>query len=245
MFQGAELVLVLGQRDRAALTRLLDLPAGHVAVLHNAVPDPHPAPPAPRPDGTPVHLLFLGHLSERKGVSDLIRALATPALAARPWRATLAGGGPIEEYRALATALGVASRIAFPGWVDQSRVRALFADADILVLPSHAEGLAMSVLEALSHGLAVVTTPVGAHEEVIVPEISGLMVAPGDIVKLAGALQRVIDDGDLRGRLRAGARRRFADKFEVSAYAERLRHLHDSLLSDRRRAGAIEKELPL
>lgn len=245
MFRGAEMVLVLGQRDRAALTRLLDLPADHVAVLHNAVPDPHPAPPAPRPDGAPAHLLFLGHLSERKGVSDLIRALATPDLAARPWRATLAGGGPIDEYRALAVALGVAPRIEFPGWVDQTRVRALFADADILVLPSHAEGLAMSVLEALSHGLAVVTTPVGAHEEVIEPGISGIMVPPGDVDQLAGALQRVIGDADLRGRLRDGARRRFLDKFEVNAYAERLRHLHASLLSDRLNAGAIEKELPL
>jgi glycosyltransferase involved in cell wall biosynthesis len=101
------------------------------------------------------------------------------------------------------------------------------------------------VLEALSHGLAVVTTPVGAHEEVIEPEVSGIMVPPGDVEQLAGALQRVIDDADLRGRLRAGARRRFLENFEVSAYAERLRHLHASLLSDRRTAGAIEKELPL
>ena len=55
----------------------------------------------------------------------------------------------------------------------------------MLVLPSHAEGLAMSVLEGLAHGLAVVTTPVGAHAEVIEPERSGLLTPPGDIAALA------------------------------------------------------------
>lgn len=245
LFHGADLVLVLGGRDRAALARLLALPPDRIAVLHNAVPDPQPAPAPVRAPGAPVRLLFLGHLSERKGVSDLLRALASPALAARPWRATLAGGGPIDEYRTLAVALGIGARVDFPGWVDRARVRTLFAESDILVLPSYGEGLAMSVLEGLSHGLAVVTTPVGAHEEVIEPGISGLMVPPGDGPALAGALLRVVDDEPLRTRLRAGARRRFLEKFEVSAYAERLRFLHATLLSDRLDVGIVEKERAL
>ena len=133
----------------------------------------------------PPHLVFLGHLSARKGVPELLEALASPALAALPWRATLAGGGPVDEFRARAAALGLADRVAFPGWIDQPAASALCAAADILVLPSHAEGLAMSVLEGLAHGLAVVATPVGAHAEVIEPEQSGLLVPPGDVAALA------------------------------------------------------------
>ena len=64
----------------------------------------------------------------------------------------------------------------------------------------------MSVLEGLSYGLAVITTPVGAHLEVIEPEVSGLLVPPGDIPALAEALVRVIEDENLRNRLRRGAR---------------------------------------
>jgi glycosyltransferase involved in cell wall biosynthesis len=149
----------------------------------------------------------------------------------RRWRATLAGGGPIDEFRKLADDLGILDRLCFPGWLDQVGVRTLCADADVLVLPSHAEGLAMSVLEGLSHGLAVITTPVGAHPEVIEPDVSGILVPPGDVVALADALVSVIEDGTLRHRLARGARDRFLEAFDVRRYAARLEQLHAGLLT--------------
>jgi glycosyltransferase involved in cell wall biosynthesis len=244
MFRGAAQVLVLGAHDQQTLTRLLELPPGRVAVLHNAVPDPRPDGRPARPDGV-CHLVFLGYLSPRKGVPELLQALASPALRSRPWRATLAGGGPVDAFRALAATLGLAERVDFPGWIDQPAASALCGGADILVLPSHAEGLAMAVLEGLSHGLAVIATPVGAHGEVIEPEVSGLLVPPGDVGALAGALARVIDDDVLRDRLRAGARRRFLEKFDVRAYADRLGRLHAGLLAARHDVEAIGKEQTL
>jgi glycosyltransferase involved in cell wall biosynthesis len=242
IFSRALKVLVLGERDREQLSRLLRLPHDHVTVLHNAVPDPQPLVSRPQREDGSCHLLFLGHLSERKGVSDLLHALASTALVSKRWHATLAGGGPIDEYRRLAATLGVADRTDFTGWVDQTRVSALCAEADILVLPSHAEGLAMAVLEGLSHGMAVVTTPVGAHEEVIEGEVSGLLVPPGDWQALAHALLRLVEDGELRRRLSTGARRQFLEKFDVRVYAERLSHLHARLLSGRRKAGLVGAE---
>lgn len=88
----------------------------------------------------------------------------------------------------------------------------------------------MSVLEGLSHGLAVMTTPVGAHTEVIEPEVSGLLVPPGDVPALANALARVIADQSLRKRLGCGARQRFLAEFDVRGYASRLTKLHATLL---------------
>ena len=228
MFRGAAKILVLGSRDQLALSALLGLPLSEIAVLHNAVPDPQPAKLA-QPDDK-CRLVFLGNLSERKGLPELIRALASPALRARGWRATLAGDGRVEEFRGLASELGIAERLEFPGWIDQAGVRAACEAADVLVLPSHAEGLAMAVLEGLSYGLAVITTPVGAHTEVIEPEVSGLFVPPGDVEALSAALVRVIDDPALRSRLGAGARRRFLEKFDVRGYAEQLGSLHASLM---------------
>ena len=244
MFHAAAKVLVLGAHEQQALTQLLQLPPGRVLVLHNAVPDPRPDPATSRPHAT-CRLVFLGYLSARKGVPELLQALASPALLSRRWHATLAGGGPVDEFRQLAATLGLAGRVDFPGWIDQRAAQAVCASADILVLPSHAEGLAMAVLEGLSHGLAVVATPVGAHGEVIEPEVSGLLVPPGDVEALAGALRRVIDDDALRGRLRTGARRRFLEKFDVRAYADRLGRLHASLLGHRRDVAAIGEEQTL
>jgi exopolysaccharide biosynthesis WecB/TagA/CpsF family protein len=238
IFRRAVKILVLGSRDRDVLSSLLGLPQHRFVVLPNAVPDP-------LEDGTRVsrperscHFLFLGHLNARKGVPELLQALARPAPMSRRWRATLAGGGSIDEYRRLADTLGIADRVDFPGWVDESQVRSLCADADALVLPSHAEGLAMAVLEGLSHGLVVVTTPVGAHPEVIEPEVSGLLVPPGDVEALADALVRVIDDEHLRRLLGAQARRCFLEKFDVRAYAEQLSRLHAGLLPDPRDVAA-------
>jgi glycosyltransferase involved in cell wall biosynthesis len=205
-------------------------------VLHNAVPDPIQQQISKNRVYDQPHILFLGHLSARKGVPDLLRALARPALLARQWRVTMAGGGPIAEYQRLAQDLGVEDRVNFPGWLGASDVQALCANADVLVLPSHAEGLAMAVLEGLANGLAVITTPVGAHPEVIEPEVSGLLIAPGDVEALSNALVRVIDDGDLRQRLQVGARRRFLEKFDVRSYAVRLSQLHANLFESLERS---------
>ena len=242
-FRRAAKILVLGSRDREALLSLLQLPQHQIVVLPNAVPDPLPRGIEARyPKGRPCHFLFLGRLGERKGVPELLHALARPALMCRPWRATLAGDGPVDKFRSLAADLGIADRVDFPGWLDAARVGSLCADTDVLVLPSHAEGLAMSVLEGLSHGLAVITTPVGAHPEVIEPEVSGILVPPGDVEALAAALVRVIDDEDLRHRLGAGARRRFLEKFDVRGYAHRLGQLHASVVSDTQSFSSIVKK---
>lgn len=244
MFAGAEQTIVLGTEAERTLREALELPDARILVLPNAVPDPHPSPRGRLASvaAGPVHLVFLGYLSARKGVPELLQALASPALAALPWRATLAGGGPVDEFRARAAALGLADRVAFPGWIDQSAASALCAVADILVLPSYAEGLAMSVLEGLAHGLAVVATPVGAHAEVIEPDQSGLLVPPGDIAALGAALARVVGDRALRERLRAGARKRFIERFDVRSYSERLTRLHCALLGDPRPLGGFEHE---
>src|SRR6185312_9065276 len=117
-FRHASAIIVLGRRELEVLPRLLDLDRARVTVLHNAVADPRPDVEKARSAGDPCRLLFLGHLSARKGVPDLLRALASPKLKRLAWRATLAGGGPIDEYRGLAKDLGVLENLQFPGWVD-------------------------------------------------------------------------------------------------------------------------------
>jgi glycosyltransferase involved in cell wall biosynthesis len=230
-FRGAEAVIVLGRQELEAVSQALNLSRERITVLHNAVPDPGPDPDRDSAPGKPCQLVFLGYLSARKGVPDLLKALASPAVRRLRWRATLAGGGPVDEYRSLAKDLGISDSVNFPGWVDEKSASELCAGADALVLPSYAEGLAMSVLEGLSHGLAVIATPVGAHSEVIEPEVSGILVPPGDVAALADALVRVIEDESLRNRLGSGARARFLEKFDVRRYAARLEQLHADLFA--------------
>lgn len=226
MFQGADNVIALGQRDRDTLQTLLGVDGRRIVVAHNCVPDPGQR--SARHEG-PVSIVFLGRLSERKGVPELLDALARPAMAGLEWRAVLAGDGPVETYRAQAISLGLADRVEMPGWLDGEQAQALCRRADILVLPSHAEGMAMAVIEGLAHGLAVVTTRVGAHEEAIVSGENGLFVPVGDVGALAATLADLITDPVRRGSLSTAARLSYLSRFSMAAYQRRLQNFYEAI----------------
>lgn len=231
MFRGADRVVALGERDRSTLTALLGVEVGRVVVARNCVPDP-----GRHADGAGAEprIVFLGRLSERKGVSDLLLALGHPAMRDCRWHAVLAGDGPVEDYRGQAAALGLSGLVDMPGWLDARRVKALCASADILVLPSHAEGMAMAVIEGLAHGLAVVTTRVGAHEEVIADGETGLFVPVGDHDALARTLARLVGDATLRNRLSAAARASYLSRFSMIAYLRSLEAIYATLTAPKR-----------
>ncbi|HUN99526.1 MAG TPA: glycosyltransferase family 4 protein, partial [Bradyrhizobium sp.] len=196
-----------------------------LSVIPNAVPAPawksHVA--AGVTADRSVHILFLGNPSRRKGVHDLIAALAEAPLRNMDWHATVAGGGEeIVTFREQANAAGLSDRVGFPGWVGRAETMALLDSADILVLPSYAEGMAMSVLEGMSHGLCVVCTPVGSLQYVIENDVSGLLVEPGNVADLRQALSRAVEDQGLRSRLGVEAARVFAAKFDAASYPDRM-----------------------
>ena len=144
------------------------------------------------------------------------------------WQAAATSTSSVVE----AAQLGLSQRVAFHGWVTAAKVVSLCREADLFVLPSHAEGQAMSLLEAMAHGLAIVTTPVGAHLEAVTPGVEALLVPPGDVAALAHALTRLIDDQGLRLRLGAAARARYATGFTIDRYAARLAGLYREALQD-------------
>jgi glycosyltransferase involved in cell wall biosynthesis len=242
MFQQARRVIVLGERDRRSVEGALHVTPTRVVRLANAVPDPG-EPPDRRNRSGPVRLLFLGHLDDRKGVPELLRSLTLPALRERAWHIDLAGGGENPRFRAEARDLGLADRATFHGWLSQGRIAALCRNADIFVLPSHAEGQAVSLLEAMAHGIAIVTTPVGAHLEAVSPGHEAIVLQPGDVERLGIELARLIDDPALRAQLGAAARRRFLEAFNIDDYAAKLATIYttttgESQGSSRRRSFA-------
>ena len=231
MFERARRVIVLGERDRRTVEDVIGVPSERVVTLHNAVPDPGPPPDRAARAGA-CRIVFLGHLDDRKGVPELLAAMARPELRRRRWHLDLAGAGDVERFRADGARLGLADRVSLHGWVSVARVADICREADLFVLPSHAEGQAMSLLEAMAHGLAIVTTPVGAHLEAVTPGVEALLVLPGDVAALAHALTRLIDDQGLRLRLGAAARARYATGFTIDRYAARLAGLYREALQD-------------
>ncbi|HSV46612.1 MAG TPA: glycosyltransferase family 4 protein, partial [Ramlibacter sp.] len=153
-------VVVLGHASRSFVTETLGVPPERVEIVVNGVPEPQERRRRAAAGGV-QRVLFVGNLSERKGVSDLLQALARPGFDPARLRVSFAGGGDVEGYEAKARALGVDRFVRFVGWADQRKVAQLMAAADVLVLPSYDEGLPLVILEALAHGMAVVCSPVG------------------------------------------------------------------------------------
>ena len=199
LMQRSSGIIVLGDVFKTMVTQRLPGCAGKILVLPNATP-PRPKTQRHCDAGQPVRITFLGVLCAAKGVPELIEALGKigPGL---NWTATLAGYGEIKETRARASELGIADRISTPGWLSPAGVDTLLANTDIFVLPSHSEGLPMSILEAFAAGIPVVATPVNTVADVVTDGVNGLHVPPGDTNRLAHALAKLIRDPDLRARL--------------------------------------------
>lgn len=218
MFAAASCVLVLGRAWSDDVRSRVPEIAERIRILPNATP---PAPGrSDRADG-PVAILFLGHVGPRKGVPQLVEALAT--LKDRPgWRAVIAGNGAVDDTRTLLAARGLSERVTMPGWVGPAEVTALLAASDILVLPSFEENLPMSVIEGMAHGLAIVTTPVGATQDIIEDGKTGLLVQPGDAAALTEAIGRLLADRSLRERLGGAAQAFHRQHLEIGGYVDRL-----------------------
>lgn len=147
-------------------------------------------------------LVFAGRLTAAKALDVALAALAEVEAVAL----VIVGDGPdrgaLEEA---AVARGLASRVSFLGPQSRERVLELFHAADAALLSSTWENFPHAVVEALAVGTPVLATAVGGVPEVVRDGENGLLVPPGDIPALAGAIRRYRDDGALRERLRAGA----------------------------------------
>ncbi|MCZ8186906.1 MAG: glycosyltransferase family 4 protein [Beijerinckiaceae bacterium] len=217
-FRQASAIIVLGRLWKDWLVRDLGIDAGKIDILCNGVP----VVPTPRTfttePGRTRTILFLGLLTERKGISDFLAALSLLPGEAPPWRAIIAGHGDVPRYTALADELGLSGRVEFIGWVGQADVRRLLCSVDMMVLPSYHEGLPLVILEALGCGAPVITTPVGAIPEFLEQGSEVLLVPPGDRAALSARMLDLLADPALQQSLSDRGLERFRARFTLEAF---------------------------
>jgi glycosyltransferase involved in cell wall biosynthesis len=156
----------------------------------------HAAPtPASRAAGEPLRVLFVGRLTNWKGVETLLLAAReVPGVAV-----DILGDGPEWPHLVeLSAQLGLADRVVFHGRQSADAVRAAMARAHVLVLTSLYEGLSHTVLEAFAAGLPCIVSGCGGNEEVVAHGTNGLVVPPQQVGHLADALRRLAADESLR-----------------------------------------------
>jgi len=223
MFQRADHIIVLGRIWESFLIEELGVSKRNVSILYNAAPGPPEL--VSRHSGLneeTIRLLFVGQLGARKGVPELLQALSRIPRLPFAWSMTMAGDGDIDRARQSALELGILDRITFTGWLDSAHIRGLLESSDILILPSHAEGFSMAIVEAFAYGVAVISSPVGAIPEIVLNNENGLLVSVGDVNALEQAIEALCLDGQFRERLGLAGRRAWEIHLNIANYANRL-----------------------
>lgn len=230
-------VIVLGEASKKFVIEELGVATERVEIVINGVPEPV-SRKRPKSTSEPQQIFFLGNLSERKGVSDLLNALALPGFDTTRLRVVFAGGGDVPRYQAYAASLGLADSVKFEGWTEQKRAAEIMAESDILVLPSYDEGLPLAILEGLACGVAVVCSPVGEIPFVMTDDVNACFVKPGDVEELAKTLQRVLYQRELMTRLEQNGRNLYERSFSMNRFFASISLIHQQQFGIAARAEA-------
>jgi colanic acid/amylovoran biosynthesis glycosyltransferase len=231
LFQDAQLCLPVTERWR---TRLLELgcPAEKVRVHHMGVDCNEFAWVArERSAGSPVELITVARLVEKKGIEYTLRALATlpPECA---YRYTIVGDGTDRDrLLRLAADLGIASRVQFAGALSHTEVRIRLAGADVAILTSHRaangdeEGLPVVLMEAMATGMPVVSTHHSGIPELIADGVEGFLVPERDVTILAQRIASLIRDPHSRVAMGRAARHRVTQQHDHAVLITELETL--------------------
>jgi glycosyltransferase involved in cell wall biosynthesis len=177
------------------------------------------------------YILSVGTVQPRKNYARLIEALPALGPAYQEYHLVIVGGRGWLESPIYQTVhdLGLAERVHFTGFVDDSDLPALYIEAACLAYPTLYEGFGFPVLEAMACGTPVVTSNVSS-----IPEVAGdaaLLVDPYDVEALAAALRQILADEALRQDLRARGLKQAA-QFTWERSARTLKHVYQRMLDD-------------
>lgn len=167
---------------------------------------------AGRPE-EPPHLLYVGRLSEEKGVLELVEA-------ARGLPLEVVGDGPLRAR--VPGAVGFVSPGELGPWYER---------ASVVVTPSRREGYGVVAREAMAWGRPVVASAVGGLVDAVEDGVTGLLVPPRDVGALRAALERLLGDGALRARLGAAGREKAQRELSLDAAAAALRAVYEEALA--------------
>ena len=164
-----------------------------------------------------IRVATVSRLSPEKGLDVLLRAIRRLRQPERLACIIMGSGRSETALKSLAGQLGLDDTVTFTGFI--ADVDDLYPFIDVTAMPSHREGLPITLIEASFAGRAILATTVGGIPELIEHGTSGLLVQPGDVEALAHGLDRLVQDPELRARLGTGARRRALEHFGFDRWA--------------------------
>ena len=177
-------------------------------------------------------ILFVGSNMHRKGVPDLVRA-APDVINEHPLAKFVVVGSDtsMDRIMTLCDELGVSRNVEFVGWKSQADLLELYRQAAVFVMPSLTEALGVTFLESMAAGVPVIGTNVGGIPEIIQDGINGLLVPVESPNSIAKAINRLLSDQELSGRLVRNATAAL-DRFDVSKMMECTFRLYSKVMEE-------------
>lgn len=203
-----------------------EFPTKRVEIIKNVIS----APRVHKQQAGYFTLLFLGLLGKNKGIYDLLECIRDHKVEFQgKLKLYIGGNGEIEHVKQLIKEYGIADIVIFEGWVSGDKKIELLNKSDAYILPSYKEGLPISILEAMSYGMPIISTPVGGIPEIVSNGENGYLVEPGNKEDIYKAIISLLNDSDLRNRMGSVSLSRVGE--HLPEYVEKqLETLYNSLL---------------
>lgn len=184
-----------------------------------------------RVDQNKLVLLYLGAIVEQKGIFDLIEFFSTYRYFLEgKLELHIGGEGELQRLRYLIDKCNMNKQIHIHGWLNENQKELLFQEAHLFILPSYAEGLPVSILEAMANGKPIIATNVGGIPSIVKSKENGWLFEPGCFNELTSILDELYINPEL---LVAYGKQsyRLAEAFDIKIIVQQLEELYKQISS--------------
>lgn len=212
VLKDADMIIAVSKEQKNIASKL-GVPENKIRIIPNGVDSKNFSQEVKETND--FRILYVGRLVQEKGLGYLLEAMKSIIDELPDASLTIVGEGikkaDLEKH---VQELGIREKVRFLGAKPHEEIPHYLEDADVFVLPSLSEGLALVILEAMACGKPIVATNVGGIPDLVVDEETGLLVPPKDSKALAEAIKRILRDDDLRLKISKNSRKRIEERFD-------------------------------
>ena len=225
-FEEIDLIISLSESWRSNILKVA--PAANIEVIPNGI---NIINFFDKKISTGMNLTFLGLIGERKGIFDLLKVVKRLIDDGIEVKLRIGGNGEIDRLRKEITDLDLSDNIKFLGWIGKDQKDSLLKETDIFLLPSYSEGMPMSILEAMSYSIPVISTSVGGIPEIISDGETGFLITPGDLRALYEKIKFLIQNKKHRDKFGKQGKQMVQTKYNIDMITKKILAIYDSFLN--------------
>ncbi len=167
-----------------------------------------------------INVLFMGRVGERKGVYDILKA--AKLIQNNNVQINIYGDGEIDKVKNIIKENNISAKVKINGWISGDNIEKAYNNSHIFILPSYNEGLPMSILEAISFGLPVISTDIDGIPEAVEDNLNGYLITPGDYKSLAEKIDFLANNPHVRTEMGLQSLNISKNKFDIEVILNEL-----------------------